>query len=140
MTCDMAVKTRLLAITAVTALINQRVWTLNWPPSPSLPGVLVQGWELPTKPQLRGTVGHKAARIQIDVLAETLAAAEAIDAAIVGDFSGGSATGLEGFAGTVGGSFSILSAFSTACYRLRGEDELRKQRRVIREFRITFED
>lgn len=140
MTCAMAVKTRLLACAPVTALVVGRIFTLNWPQSPTLPAVLVQGWELPTKPQLRGTVGHKAARIQIDMLAETLAEAEAVDAAIVGDFSGGSATGLEGFAGNVGGSFSILSAFSVSAFPMRGEDELRKQRRVIREFRITYED
>jgi hypothetical protein len=139
MTCAMAVKTRLLACAPVTALVVGRIWTMTWPQSPTLPGVLVQGWELPTKPQLRGTVGHKAARIQIDVLADTLAAAEAVDAAIVGDFSGGSATGLEGFAGTAG-TLTILSAFSVNAFPMRGEDELRKQRRVIREFRITYEE
>jgi hypothetical protein len=135
----MGVKTRLLAITALTALVNGRIWTLNWPQSPTLPGVLVQGWDLPTKPQLRGVVGHKAARIQIDMLADTLAIAEAVDVAIVGDFSSGSASGLEGFAG-VAGSIAILSAFSTSFHEMRGEDELRKQRRVIREFRVTYEE
>jgi hypothetical protein len=139
-TPDMGVKTRLLAITALTALVNGRIWTLNFPPSPTLPGVLVQAWELPTKPQLRGTVGHKAARIQLDVLAESLAAAEAVDAAIMGDVSGGPAMGLEGFAGSVSGSFTILSAFSTGFHLMRGTDELSKQRRVIREFRVTYED
>ena len=135
----MAVKTRLLAVSAVTALVGGRVWVMNWPQSPTLPGVLVQGWELPTRTHLRGTDSLKSARIQIDVLAETLAAAEAVDAAIVGDFSGGSATGLEGYAGAAG-SITIFSAFSVNAFPMRGEDELRKQRRVIREFRVTYED
>jgi hypothetical protein len=135
----MAVKTRLLACTPVTALVVGRIWTMNWPQSPTLPGVLVQGWELPTRTHLRGTSSLKTARIQIDVLAETLAAAEAIDTAIVGDFSGGSATGLEGFAGAAG-PVTIYSAFSINAFPMRGEDEIRKQRRVIREFRVTYED
>jgi hypothetical protein len=135
----MAVKTRLLACTPVTALVAGRIWTLNFPPSPTLPGVLVQGWELPTRTHLRGTSALKTARIQIDVLAETLAAAEAVDAAIVGDFSGGSATGLEGFAGAAG-PVTIFSAFSINSFEMRGTEELSKQRRVIREFRVTYED
>jgi hypothetical protein len=136
----MAVKTRLLAISAVTALVGGRVWVMNWPQSPTLPGVLVQGWEMPTKLHLRGTSGPKEDRIQIDVLAETLAAAEAVDAAIVGDFSGGSATGLDGFSGMVSGSFTIQLARSISKFELRGEDELRKQKRVVRTFMVTYED
>lgn len=139
MTCAEAVRVKLLATTPVTALVNQRIWTFRWPQSPTKPAVLVQHISDLTDMQLRGTVGRKSTRIQVDVIGDTIDDARAVDAVIVGGFSGGTATGLAGFAGTVSGTFVILFAQPIGYHETYDGDEL-KQRRVSRDFRIVYEE
>jgi hypothetical protein len=67
-------------------------------------------------------------------------AARAVDAAIVGDFTGGSPTGLKGFTGDIGSpAFSIKFARPIAYRELYDGDEL-KQARVMRDWEIHYED
>jgi hypothetical protein len=139
-TCAEAVCGYLLTLSPVTALVNQRIWTLRFPQSPTKPAVLVQHVSDVTEMHLRGASGLQRARIQIDVIAATIVAARAVDAAIVGDFTGGSPTGLKGFTGDIGSpAFSIKFARPIAYRELYDGDEL-KQARVMRDWEIHYED
>lgn len=138
MTCAEGVRTYLLSLTPVTTLVGQRCWTLRWPQSPTKPAVLVSQISDPRRPHLRGTTGKRSARIQIDVIADTIAAARAVDDAICGTYSAGLPTGLEGFAGTVSGSFAIQFTESIGYRELYDGDEL-KQARIVRDWRIDYE-
>ncbi len=64
-----AIRTKLLATAGVTALVNQRVWTLILPQSPTLPAVCVQLIDEQIDDHLRGIQEIDKARVQIDVYA-----------------------------------------------------------------------
>lgn len=139
MNCPEAICERILSLSAVTALINARAWTNHYPPRPTMPAVLVQQIGGVIRPHLRGTDRLRTTRIQVDVIAPTIKEARDVDAAILGDYSGGSATGLEGFAGTVG-SVTIASCFPMGDPREEYESEASmKQARTIREYRVSYE-
>jgi hypothetical protein len=105
----LALQTRLLALSAVTALVGQRVWTFSLPQDPTLPAVCIQQVSEVEELHLRGTSKWKRARVQIDAVAGETSGGDPydtaidVDAAVYGGFSAGAATGLAGFSGTVGG-------------------------------------
>lgn len=137
MTCAEAVRTHLLTLTPVTTLVNQRIWTLMFPQKPTKPAVLVQQISDVQEPHLRGTTGLKAARIQVDVIADTVASARAVDQAVQGSYAAGVATGLRGATATAG-TVEIRSAQPIGYRELYDGDEL-KQARVIRDYRVWYE-
>ena len=140
MTCAELVRTHLLTLSPVTALVNTRIWAFRFPQSPTLPAVLAQQISDVREPHLRGVGDLKVARIQIDVIARTMAAARDVDAAILGDFTGGAPTGLQGAVVQVGGSPSQqLGPSFVAGYREVYDGDELKQARVIRDYRVWYE-
>ena len=141
MTCAEAVRAHLLALSSVTSLVSGRIWTFRFPQSPTLPAVLVQQISDIHDPHLRGTANLKVARIQIDVIATTAGSARAVDQAILGDYVNGAVTGLRGFVGAVAGSpgAEIRQAMADN-YREFFEAEELKQARVMRDYRVWYED
>lgn len=92
MSPEQAVISRLLATSAVTALVSTRVWLQKLPQHPALPAVRVQLITHPQEKHLRGPNGMTMARVQVDTytadsgVAYTRAAsiADAIDASLAG--------------------------------------------------------
>ena len=139
MTCAEAVRLHLLTLTPVTTLVNTRVFTLKYPQSPSKPAVLVTQISDVQQSTLRGTSGLTMCRIQIDVIADTIAAVRAVDQAILGDYVNGAATGLRGATAGVGSPASTIHGAVADNYReMYDADEL-KQARVMRDYRVWFE-
>ena len=75
MTCAEAVRLYLLTLAPVTTLVNQRVWTFRFPQGPTKPCICVFQISDPHDPHLRGTDGLRLDRVQIDVLADSIATA-----------------------------------------------------------------
>lgn len=108
-----AVCARLLEISALQALIDDRVYMLRLPQHPVLPAIRVQLIDDVPPFHLRGPRGLISSRIQVDVYAQersgvdAYAEAVAIRDAIDGDWTPGSPgppTGLSGYRGELGGS------------------------------------
>lgn len=94
------VRARVLQITGVTTLVGQRVYTgPRWPQSVTVPAVRVHQMSPQESSQLKGSSGMIKARVQVDSLATTRAAAIALDALIDGD---GAGSGLNHWSGTIG--------------------------------------
>lgn len=66
MSPEQAIVARLLATSAVTALVGQRVWLLKLPQKPTLPAIRVQLIDNPQGKHLRGPNRSTAARVQVD--------------------------------------------------------------------------
>jgi hypothetical protein len=122
----------------VTSLVSGRIWTFRFPQSPTLPAVLVQQISDVQDPHLRGTTGMKWARIQIDVIAATVAVAREVDQAVMGRYDGDT-TGLRGTQAVVAGSPGVeIRQVLTDTYReMYDADEL-KQARVSRDYRVWY--
>lgn len=108
MTIVDAIGTRIASLAAVVAIASTRVTSLILPQKGTLPAVRVSLISKLHRAHLRGTVGLRRVRIQVDAVAgpsssDPYATANALDAAIHGDFVAGEATGLAGWQGTVGG-------------------------------------
>lgn len=105
MTVDTAIRAHLLTLSAVTALVGQRVYTSEWPQSNKQSGVLVRLIDEVQTAHLRGGVSLFRARVQVDAVAfkasgvDHKAVATAIDEAVHGP---GDGSGLCGFHGDVG--------------------------------------
>lgn len=138
MTAAEAVRTFLLTLTPVTALVNARITTLRWPQKPTLPAVLVQQISDGQDPHLRGTSGLRRTRIQIDCLAVAIKDARALDQAVIGTYTGGAATGLRGAVAVVSGAVSIKAAQSIGYREVYEADELREAR-TIRDYEVWIE-
>jgi hypothetical protein len=82
------VRTRILSLAAVTAIVGARVYMLTFPQRVVLPAVRVQRIIDFEPMQLRGTDGSIVARVQVDAVALTREAAVALDEAIAGDGAG----------------------------------------------------
>lgn len=98
MTAAEIVRTRLLAQSALTALVSTRVWNLHLPQQPTLPAVIVQRIGEAEFMHLRGKTEIFRTRVQIDSVAISLADAYVVDAAAWGD---GAGSGLSGYRGDV---------------------------------------
>lgn len=111
-------RARIMAIAAVTALVGARVYLQKLPESSNYPAVRVQFIDDAVPFHLRGPVGVRPARIQVDAIAregsgyDPYARAADILAAIDGDGLGRQATGLAGFIGGIGSPpFEIVGVF-----------------------------
>jgi hypothetical protein len=91
-------------------------------------------------PTLRGTSGLKMARIQVDVIADSIGAARAVDQAIHGDYVAGSPTGLRGATASVGSPAVTLHNATADNYREMYDSDELKQARVMRDYRVWYED
>jgi hypothetical protein len=104
-----ALRTRILTIAAVTALASTRVYLLHFPPGVTFPAVRIQQIGELEEVHLRGSGTLRRARVQIDAVAtDDVSASLYCDAAdlsdaVHGSVTGGAATGLVGFQGTIGG-------------------------------------
>ncbi len=140
MTCAEAVKAALATLTPVTTLVSGRIFAGYLPQAPNtaqLPAVLVQQVSDVQDPHLRGTSAMRMARIQIDCVAVTMAAARALEQAILGDYTGGAPTGLRGFVGAVSGVMFYQVIADNYFERIETE-ELIYQKRVTRDYRVWY--
>lgn len=137
-----AARTRLLAVTALTALVGPRVYTLTFPEHGIWPAVRLQQIGEVQVMHLRGTSGLVSARLQVDAVADAAspdpyASADAVSLAAHGDLVAGVATGLVGFAGTVGSVVivGILPLDRREVY----DPEERRQVMVSRDYWVTVQ-
>lgn len=133
MTAAEVVRTRLLSLSAVTALVGQRVRTMVLAQNETLPAIRVQRISETEAMHLRGSGGIQRARVQVDSYAASFAAARTLDAAVHGD---GAGSGLCGFTGAVGTAtvHAILPVHVQDGY----EKDEREYYRVIREYEVHF--
>jgi hypothetical protein len=131
MNVEAAIAARIAAISAVTAIVSGRVYLDLLPQSPTYPAVLVQLVSDPSRYHLRGVVGLKRARVQVDAYAmktsgvDQYSAAVALADAIDGDGKGTAASGVSGWIGFVGSPpFEIRGCFRTSRLRRYDPDEL----------------
>ena len=141
MTCAEAVRAYLVTLSPVTALVAVTSITVNkYQQHPALPAVCLFQISDVQDPHLRGTSGLAKARIQIDVIASTMSQARAVDAAIQGTYTAGSATGLRGTTFSIGSpGLSILSAFPGGYREIYDAEEL-KQYRVSRDYIVSYSE
>lgn len=104
------VRARILALSPVTALVSTRVYALSFGQKPELGAVRVQEISDTEDFHMRGPSGLSVSRVQVDCIATTKAAAEAIEAAIKGDGLGSSASGLSGWVGSIGSPSTQVDA------------------------------
>ncbi len=139
MTCAEAVRLHLLTLTPVTTLVNTRVFTFKFPQSPTKPAVLVTQISDVQQSTLRGTSGLTMCRVQVDVIADTISAARAVDQAVLGDYVDGAVTGLRGATASVGSPASTIYNAVADNYREEYDADELKQARVMRDYRVWFE-
>lgn len=129
MTPSAAVKSRLLDVAAVTALVSTRVYVDLLPAKPTLPAIRVARISQFEIAHLRGTGAAKRARVQIDAVATSLETATAVADAASGDGAGSALSGWEG----VVGSTPVLAVLPVDERSDYTGDEL-KQWRVSRDY------
>lgn len=139
MTVDTAIRARLLTLSSVTALVAQRIYTVILPQGFTPPAIRVQRVGQLEEMHLRGPINVYRARVQVDSVATTKAAADAVDAAVQGDGLGGHATGLKGFKGSIGSPPFVIRAIIPADVRDMYDAEELRQYKVSRDFFVTFE-
>ena len=142
----MVVVARLESITALTALVGARIYNQVVPESPRYPLVRVAFIDDDVPYHLRGPVGTKAARVQVDARASDESGADKkqtalnVMAAIEGDGLGRQATGLSGWIGSVGSPpFKVKGVFPQS----RRDDYDPEELRVVtvsRDFIVHFRD
>lgn len=98
---------RMLAIDALTAIVGTRIYALTLPQGGMLPAVRARQVSAVESLHLRGALGVRTDRVQIDFVADVASAdplgdARAAADAAFGTFAGGVATGLAGWAGSIG--------------------------------------
>lgn len=138
MTVAQAVRTRLLACSAVTTLVGQRVYKDILPEQATLPAVRVQRISQVEDEHLRGVGGMNTSRVQIDSIAATKADAEALDAAVAGDGRGDDATGVLGWFGSFGSPAFEVDAILPIDVRDTYEPDEHRQFRVMRDVRVFW--
>lgn len=114
------VRSRALSVAAVTALVSTRVWSVILKQGNTLAAVrvsLVPG--APETMHLRGRSSVIVDRVQVDAYAaiaasDPLGDARAISAALYGDMVGGVATGLNGWAGSIGSPAVMVDLIESA--------------------------
>ena len=130
------VRTRILMIDAVRALVSNRVYTGQAPQSPTYPHVVVNGPpEGMVDGHLRGG-GRRQTRITVTSVAQSRDLAAAVDAAIQGDNAG---SGLNFWRGTMGSpSAAIDGCFPDQAVPFYDPAELR-QYRINRDYWVHSE-
>lgn len=142
MTCGEAVRAFLTTLSPVTTLVSGRIFSPYLPQAPEpakLPCILVQQISDVQDPHLRGTVGIKMARVQIDCVGNTVSEARAVEQAVMGDYVSGSPTGLRGIAGVTQGGVTFWQALADNYFEKIETDELHYQKRVTRDYRVWYE-
>lgn len=79
MTSELAICARLLATSAVTAIVGTRVWEIALPQEPTLPAIRVQLISDPVGYHLRGPDGASRSRVQVDAYVSERAASAVDD-------------------------------------------------------------
>jgi hypothetical protein len=103
MTSTGIVRARLEALSSVTALVGTRIYETLLPQKPTTPTIrLTPIAGAPEPLHLRGRVGVKRERVQVDCYADSLLSARAVLRAALGDTVNGAATGLLGWSGSIG--------------------------------------
>lgn len=129
-----AIRTRLLAISGVTALVLTRVHAQVLPQSPTLPALRVQRVSEVEDMHQRGSAGLLRARVQVDtVTTSNRAAAVAIDEAVDGN---GAGSGLKGWRGVVGSLRIVL--IEPAGVREGFDAEELQQYKIMRDYFVHF--
>lgn len=142
MTCGEAIRAYIATLVPVSTLVSGRIFLTYLPQAPEtakLPCILVQQISDVQTPHLRGTVAIKMARIQVDCVGTSMASARAVEQAVMGDYSGGSATGIRGMAGTSQGGVTFWQALADNYFEHVESDELHYQKRVTRDYRVWYE-
>jgi hypothetical protein len=142
-TPEQAILERILSLSAVTALVGQRVFMLKLRQGETLPAVRVQLVDEGMAQHLRGGSGIFQSRIQVDVYAteftagDPYAAATEIALAIHGDDAG---SGLSGWMGLSGGSPPEIRVCAVSRkLRLVGyEAEERREVRVQQDYIVDW--
>lgn len=103
-----ALRTRLLGVADVTAVVNQRIYTLEFPQSLTAPALRLIEIDRLSPMQLRGDVAIRRARVQVDAVegdghGDPYATAHQLAQAVRGDLRGGVASGLVGYHGDLSG-------------------------------------
>lgn len=111
MTAAELVRARLLTLLPVTNLVGPHVYNVNWPQNPTLPSVRVNLITDRRGYHFRGRTGLNVDRVQVDCIAVSKAAADAVLSAVDGNGKGSDATGIDGFTGDVG-SHKVDAIFS----------------------------
>jgi len=133
MTAGEICRTRLLGLAAVTALVAERIYLVMLPQNFNATGIRIARVSEVSTPHARGIGAPWTTRVQLDVLAPTVAEAFAIDAAAYGD---GAGSALAGFTGPVG-TARVLQLGGDAAREFYDPTETRLVR-VLREYFITF--
>lgn len=138
MTVAQAVQSRLLSLTAVTALVGQRIRVLKFRQGDTQ-AIRVQRIDDIERMHLRGAIGLITSRVQVDSIAleasqaDPYATVTAIDAALHGD---GAGSGLSGYTGDIGSpAFHIASILPVSVQELYDLDT--KLVRIMREYRVV---
>ena len=139
MTVDQAIRARLLSLTPVTALVNQRIFSVILPQGVTLPAIRVQRISQIEPMHMRGPVGMYRARVQVDSVSTSKASCDAVDSAVHGDGLGTYASGLAGFKGDVGSPAMYIHAILPLDVRDLYDAEELRQFRVSRDFEVHFE-
>jgi len=142
MTVEEGVLARVLALSAVTALVSTRVYLDKLPQSPTYPCVRVTLISEPEDYQMRGGSGLGTALIQVDAYAREVsgvnpyALAASVAAAVHGDDAG---SGLSGWKGDAGGSpaVTVQGCFRVDRRRYYDPDELRVVT-MSQDYQVTY--
>lgn len=129
MTVETALVTKLKATAGVTALVSSRVWLLRLPQTPTLPAIRVQLITEQNPKHLRGPIGTKPSRVQVDCYAEETSGADPY--ASVGTIADAveAAIGLAPF--TVGGALRVQTAERVDRRAMYESEELRMVRMLL---------
>lgn len=141
MTVEDAVIARLLALSAVTALVSTRVYLEKLPQSPTYPCVRVTLVSDGTDYHLRGGTGVKRARVQVDAFAKEVsgvnpyALVETVADAVNGADDG---TALSGWRGSIGSpAFEVLACQQVERRTMYDPEELRVVT-MSQDFMVTY--
>lgn len=136
MTAGEIVRTRLLALPAVTALVGTRIYLFALPQNTTgVTAIRVQRISELMPGHLRGYRPLRRARVQVDSAAPSMAQAMAIDAAALGD---GAGSGLAGFAGEMNGQ-TVWNIEPIAVREAYDGDPTRLYK-VMRDFFVTLNE
>lgn len=129
------VRTRLLAISAVTALVASRIYNGFLPQSPTPPMILLRLIDRVTDSHLRGQSAVAAARVQVHHAATTREGAMAVAAAVEG---AGDGTAFSHFSGPVGsGRIAAVLPGGVDREEYHANELLRYE--VVRDYVVHFE-
>lgn len=144
MTVEEAVYARVASLSAVTALVGARVYLDKTPQDPTYPLVLVQSAGDHRDQHLRGPSGVGYSRVQVEARAHENSGVDAYEvadlfAAIDGDGLGTSASGLFGWAGTIGSpGFEVMNCAHRGSRDRFYDAEEVKVLRMVQDYWVTY--